>query len=113
MDDRNSHTHPGLRQTAAQGLSHRSADTALNSTLYFLTFATGARVSGPTRPFREPARPKPPSAPSGHMTLREAFLLVSRSDTALDIRRPQTLPAATGGRWNLIRTSARHLVRSP
>jgi hypothetical protein len=47
------------------------------------------------------------------MTDQQAFLLVSGSDTAPDTRQPQTLPAATGGRWNLIRTPARHLVRSP
>jgi hypothetical protein len=47
------------------------------------------------------------------MTHQEAFLLVSGSDTARNTRQPQTLPAATGDRWNLIRTPARHFVRSP
>jgi hypothetical protein len=47
------------------------------------------------------------------MTHQQAFLLLSGSDTAPDTRQPQTLPAATGGRWNLIQTPARHLVRSP
>jgi len=47
------------------------------------------------------------------MTAREAFLLVSGSGTTLNTHWPQTLPAATGGKWDLIRTSARHLVRPP
>jgi hypothetical protein len=47
------------------------------------------------------------------MVLQEAFLLVSASDTVLTTRQPQTLPAATGGRWDLIRTPARHLARPP
>jgi hypothetical protein len=47
------------------------------------------------------------------MTHQQAFLLVSRSDTASNTHQPQALPAATGGRWNLIQTSARHLVRPP
>jgi len=47
------------------------------------------------------------------MTHQQAFLLASGSGTAPNTRQPQTLPAATGGRWNLIRTPARHLVRLP
>jgi len=47
------------------------------------------------------------------MTPRQAFLLVSGERHCPEIGQPQTLPAATGGRWNLIQTPARHLVRSP
>jgi len=47
------------------------------------------------------------------MTPRQAFLLVSGERHCPEIGQPQTLPAATGGRWKLIRTPVWQLVRSP